>query len=74
MSIQLYEAASHRFDEEDFLGAISLLDSVIAMDDKNSDAYYTRGSSKFNLGDFEGAIADYSKAIELTQDNVDAEL
>lgn len=73
-SKELYEAASLRFDKEDFKGAISLLDSLIAMDANNSDAYYTRGSSKFNLDDYEGAIADYSKAIELTQNNVDAEL
>ncbi|HEY5691278.1 MAG TPA: tetratricopeptide repeat protein [Cyclobacteriaceae bacterium] len=71
---ELYEQASLRFDQDDFAGAIQLLDSIIAVDDTRGDVFHTRGSSKFNLKDFDGAVADYTRAIELSGSKVDAEL
>ena len=50
---------------EDLQGGIADFSKAIALNAKDTFAYFNRGYSKFKLDDYKGAIADYSKAIEL---------
>lgn len=65
----LYHKASALFDQKDYIGAVALLDSVLAKDDSFDEAYFMRGSSNFNLGNFEAAVADYDKVISMEHKN-----
>ncbi len=64
---QLYQQAIVQFDQKDYSGAIQTLNTAINLDNKNGEAYFTRGSCYFNLDDFEKAVIDYNAAIALSR-------
>jgi tetratricopeptide (TPR) repeat protein len=43
--------------------AINDFSQAIALDPKNSMAYYNRGNARYDMGDKQGALADYNEAI-----------
>ncbi|MBK1986752.1 serine protease [Sphaerospermopsis aphanizomenoides BCCUSP55] len=43
--------------------AINDFSQAIALDPKNSMAYYNRGNTRYDMGDKQGALADYNEAI-----------
>lgn len=45
-------------------GAINDFSQAIAIDPKNSMAYYNRGNARYDMGDKQGALADYNEAIQ----------
>ncbi len=47
---------------------ITLCNEIIALDNKNLDAYFLRALAKNDLGNYHGAIVDYSKIIVLKPD------
>ncbi len=49
-------------------------DQIINNDSKNQNAsvYFNRGVDKYNQRDFPGALSDFTKAIELRQDFIEA--
>jgi serine/threonine protein kinase len=51
----------------DFSGAIEDYNKAIFLNPYYDDAYWYRGSAKYNAGDNQGAIEDYRKAAELYQ-------
>lgn len=66
-SESLYQEALALFDKKDYSGAALKFTAVIAVDGKNGEAYFTRGSCHFNLNNFEEAVSDYGKAITLSR-------
>lgn len=64
---RLYHQAMVQFDQKDYSGAMETLNRVIDLDNKNGEAYFTRGSCHFNCDDFEQAASDYSAAIALSR-------
>ena len=57
--------ASDRFSENNFQGAISVLNEGIDAFPNNALLYLNRGFVEHFLRDYEGAMADYNKAIEI---------
>ena len=60
-----YTAAMRAIRANDFKSAISLLQTVIARDPKNADAYNNLGYATRKNGDAAGAIPIYQKALAL---------
>ena len=56
----------------DYENEIKKLNSLIAANDKNADAYYNRGWLYEHKGDLEAAEKDYSKAIALDRNHKEA--
>tara|TARA_B100002003_G_C14135101_1_gene545823 strand:+ start:428 stop:2203 length:1776 start_codon:yes stop_codon:yes gene_type:complete len=57
------------FEEEDYLGALVSLTSILANQPDNNKAYELRGNAYKELGKYEKAEADYTKAINLDPEN-----
>jgi tetratricopeptide (TPR) repeat protein len=51
--------------KEDYDSAIADFDECIKLDDKHSNAYYSRGLAKYKREDNDGAIADLYECIKL---------
>lgn len=68
--INFYLAAA-KYKMGDNAGAISVFDGIIALEKKNQDAYFLRGSAKIADGDFEGGVLDLEKAMELSGNSTD---
>ncbi len=47
------------------MGAIQDYTKAIELNPNYNDAYYNRGSAKYEIEDYRGAIEDYNKAIKL---------
>ncbi|MEF2643524.1 MAG: serine protease, partial [Paramuribaculum sp.] len=61
---QLYTDAMIKYEQQDFPTCIDLTTRIIEeFDDKNADAYKTRGNACANLGYFKMAISDLEKAL-----------
>lgn len=60
---ELIKQASDRFEQKDFMGAMSLLSDGIKKDPKNPQLYLNRGFIYHFLQDYESAMADYNQAI-----------
>lgn len=58
--------------QEKFEEALLFLNRAIELQDDLAFAYYYRGIVKANLNDLDGAAADYKKAQEIDQSNIDA--
>ncbi len=58
-----YYKAVTQYLMEDVTGACETLNSIIAYDDKNADAYYLRGSIYLSEGEYDKAVADYRSSI-----------
>lgn len=58
--------ATAKYKMGDNAGAIQVFDGIIALEKKNEDAYFLRGSAKVASGDLEGGVADLEKAMELS--------
>lgn len=58
--------ATAKYKMGDFGGAVNVFDGIIALEKKNQDAYFLRGSAKIANGDNEGGISDLEKAMELS--------
>ena len=54
--------------ENNFANAIDELDKAIEIDPSNAFGYLERGRAKEKLEDYQGAIDDYTKAIEIRED------
>ena len=55
--------------ENNFANAIDELDKAIEIDPSNAFGYLERGRAKEKLEDYQGAIDDYTKAIEIRDDD-----
>ena len=60
-----YYKAVTQYLMEDITGACDTLDSVIAYDEKNADAYYLRGSIYLSEGENELGISDMKKSASI---------
>jgi tetratricopeptide (TPR) repeat protein len=58
--------------KKDYKSALEALNKSISTDSLLANAYYYRGIAKANLNDLIGAAADYSKAQELDNTNLEA--
>lgn len=58
--------ATAKYKMGDHNGAIQVFDGILALEKKNRDAYFLRGSAKVAAGDMEGGVADLEKAMELS--------
>lgn len=63
-----------KWNLNDRSGARADLAQAIALHPENTDAYRVRGQLRYQQGDFQGSLADFTKAIELTRDEPNAEL
>lgn len=63
--INFYLAAA-KYKMGDNNGAIGVFDGILALQKKNRDAYFLRGSAKIAAKDLEGGKADLEKAMELS--------
>lgn len=63
--------ATAKYKMEDIDGAIKMLDGILALEKKNTDAYLLRGSAKVKKGDYENGQKDLEKAMELSGNRVD---
>ena len=61
--------AYYKMGEKD--KAIQVYDAIVALKEKEVDAYYLRGVIYIEKGDLEKARADFDKTIELTPENYD---
>lgn len=64
-----YYKAVTQYLLEDVTGACETLENVIAYDDKNSDAYYLRGSIYLSEGETELGIADMERSVATDGDD-----
>jgi Flp pilus assembly protein TadD len=62
---QQYDDAMFAFSQADYPRAITLLESVLALEPTNFDAQLALGMSFYRLGDFARAIAEGHKAEQL---------
>ena len=60
-----WAAAEKAVDDEDFAGALPLLRTVVAKDDRNADAYNYLGYTLSHLDKYEGSKQAYDKALAL---------
>ncbi len=58
--------ATAKYKMGDNNGAIGVFDGILALQKKNRDAYFLRGSAKIAVKDLEGGTADLEKAMELS--------
>lgn len=58
--------ATAKYKMGDNNGAIGVFDGILALEKKNRDAYFLRGSAKIAAGDIEGGVSDLEKAMELS--------
>ena len=54
-----------KYQNEDYIGAISDFSKAIELDPKDAGAYFSRGSAKLILHDTDGGCLDISKSGEL---------
>ncbi len=59
-----YWVGRNNMINNDYRGAIDVLNSLLRFDDDAYEAYFLRGIAKYNLNDLLGADADFSIAIE----------
>ncbi|MFR9502860.1 MAG: tetratricopeptide repeat protein [Rikenellaceae bacterium] len=59
-----YWVGRNNMINNDYRGAIDVLNSLLRFDDNAYEAYFLRGIAKYNLNDLLGADADFSIAIE----------
>lgn len=62
-----FEDAQAKIENEDYAGAIMLLDQAIAENDEHADAFVARATCKMRLNNFEAALSDYNKGISLVK-------
>jgi len=60
-----YDSGVKKYNQGDFLGAISDYSEAIRIDPNDTKAYNNRGIVKAELKDYQGAISDYSEAIRI---------
>src|SRR5215212_2539606 len=60
------DQAKYKFNSGRWQEAIATLDSIIASDSKNAEAYLLRGRTRHILGDAQQALADFDHAIEFS--------
>lgn len=68
LDICYYKAAA-QYASGDVEGALATYDALIAYNEKDADAYYTRGCLHLQRGEGEQALSDFSKAIENNQND-----
>lgn len=68
LDICYYKAAA-QYASGDAEGALKTYDALIAYNEKDADAYYTRGCLHLQRGESELAFSDFSNAIENNQDD-----
>ena len=61
----MYELGAGLYSEKQFEKALFYFNNSIQRNNKNKDAYYNRGLTKWQLGNKEGACNDWKKAFEL---------
>jgi tetratricopeptide (TPR) repeat protein len=66
------EKASKAVYDEDYQGAIAMLNQIVANDPNNADAYNYLGFSYRKLGQFDKAKQYYGKALEIDPEHVGA--
>lgn len=69
-----YDAASTKFDQQNYRGALADLNKSIEQEPENAVAFAMRGASKSKLGDWDGAIADAEQAVSLAEKTGDSQL
>jgi len=65
LAFYLYSRAYAKKDRYNWRGAIADFTEVIKLDPTDSQAYASRGDTRYSFGDVEGAIADFREAIKL---------
>ncbi|XGB38463.1 MAG: tetratricopeptide repeat protein [Cyanobacteria bacterium LVE1205-1] len=60
-----FDSGKKKYNQGDFLGAISDYSEAIRIDPNYAKAYNNRGFAKDKLKDYQGAISDYSEAIRI---------
>lgn len=64
-----YYKAAAQYASGDAEGALETYDALVAYNEKDADAYYTRGCLHLQRGEGEQAFSDFSKAIENNQND-----
>ena len=72
LSNQKVEAAWELESNDDFNGALELLDEAVKLNPNNALAYFTRGTVYVSQENFDAAIRDLTKSIELEPNDADA--
>lgn len=68
LDICYYKAAA-QYASGDLEGAMATYDALVAYDDKDADAYYTRGCLLLQTGENDKALEDFSKAVTYRSDD-----
>ena len=58
------------YKKEDLRRLIANFNEAIQRDRHDADAYFSRGSARYQLGDYGGAIRDYTQALEIDPSNI----
>jgi tetratricopeptide (TPR) repeat protein len=67
-----YNAATEAFSSTDYKTAITLFESVIALDSSNADAYFNKGLSNKELKNYAAAITDFETTFTINNSYFDA--
>lgn len=70
--LSLQNSGISKQNRGDYQGALQDYDEAIRLNPERTDAYVSRGNTKFALNDNKGAIADYDEAIRLKPAFTDA--
>ncbi|MBU4312430.1 MAG: tetratricopeptide repeat protein [Candidatus Omnitrophica bacterium] len=62
---KLYKDACQSYENEDYQTAVSLYETLIAMDKVSSEVFYNLGNSYFKLKNIGKAIVNYERAVRL---------
>jgi len=68
---EYYNCAIEKFDQKDYKGSIDYYTKVIALNPKDSMAYFDRAMAKEMINDYQGAIDDYTRQLKIDEKNVD---
>ncbi|MBG0782896.1 MAG: tetratricopeptide repeat protein [Bacteroidales bacterium] len=71
-TLEIIEQGRLLIHEADYNGAIEAFSRAIAYDNEAYEAYFLRGSAKFNIRKPKEAVEDFLKAVEIKPDYADA--
>lgn len=66
-----YYLATAYYKTGELKKAIQIYSSIIALEPKETDAYYLRGSVELDNGEYDAAVADFDEAIKLAKTDYD---